>query len=111
MSSVLLCQRPPDQRMISMSMLRAPQRRWRRRPRPASIILSALNIASGAKWLSINKALFAYCRNEGPIGDDVNVGAIASTRPTRRKSAAASCTNIFGVRFPDSGRFDPSASA
>lgn len=97
--------------MISISMLRAPQRRWRRLPSPASIILSALNIAFGGRSLSINKALFAYSRNEGPIGDDVNVGAIASTRPTRRKRAAASCTSTFGVRFPDSGRFDPSASA
>lgn len=97
--------------MMSISMLRAPQRRWRRRPSPASIILSALNIAFGGRSLSINKALFAYSRNEGPIGDDVNVGAIASTRPTRRKSAAASRTSIFGVRFPDNGRFDPSASA
>ena len=72
---------------------------------------SARNIARGGRGLSISKALFAYFRKEGPSGAVVSIGPIALTWPILHSRLAASSIIALGVRVPDSGRFEPSASA
>ena len=106
-----LSQRPPDHRMMSMSMGRAPHRRNRRRPNARSIFCNSRSSSSGDKAVSSSRAALVKTRRDGPSGGVVKKGETSCVRPMSASRSIALERSCAGGRFPDNGRLDPRESA
>jgi len=106
-----LSQRPPDHRIISISMVLAPHRRNRRRPMMRSIFCNSRSSSSGGKAVSSNRAPLVKRRRDGPSGGVVKRGEAHRVRPISASRSVTSRSRRAGGRSADKGRLEPSESA